>query len=226
MTKKGMEISYIRNKIRSKDPKQQIKFLEGIIKRGAKVLNSKTKSAVYEVLGDVYFRKGRDMEADNAYSKAGTKSAYLKQAKLAEKNKFYAHAAADLMDAGISEKQAYIKVERAAEKNGDFDVAARFSLELGNKEKAVELLEKEQTKIYSKTIDYIISALMLWGGLISALILSIKPKVVAIGAMGQQLAPPMPSYWIFVFLGVFILGMVYFIIRAKTKRRGSVPLSF
>jgi len=224
MAKEDMKLYQIRNHIRSKEPKKQIEFLEGIIKH-SKLVSAKTKSAAYEALGDIYFRKGQDLEADKAYSKAKTKSAYLKQAKLAEKNKFYAHAANDLMDAGLSEKAAYSSVEKAAEKNGDYFTAAKFSIELGDKDKAVKLLEKDATKVYTKTIDYVVSIVLLWSGLISAMILSAKPKVVG-GAMGQQLAPPMPGSWIFVVLGIFVVSVIYFLFRARSKKRGSIPLSF
>jgi len=87
--------------------------------------------------------------------------------------------------------------------------------------KAVRRVMKEK-----KTVSNIVTILMVLSGMLLFVSLISSPMRANVSMQGQQLAPPMPNYWILAFIGVLVVGTIYFMVRARMRKMQSIPLSF
>jgi len=81
---------------------------------------------------------------------------------------------------------------------------------------------RPQTK--GKYIDNVVTSLIALGGIGLFFTLFPASKLAAIQT-GQQLAPPLQDYTIYIFLALLLGGLIYLAVR-KFRRRISIPLSF
>jgi hypothetical protein len=121
-----------------------------------------------------------------------------------------------------SKKHYYSTLGKREEKQGHYGEAYKMYENAGDYKKAKEMIEKQKSKY--KSIDRIVSAIMLISGIFLFAYFLNLPSQVAV--QGSQLAPPMPSTAIVVVSLLLIAGVIYFMYTRAIKKRYSIPLSF
>jgi tetratricopeptide (TPR) repeat protein len=228
MAEKGMDLEQVRNSIKGQEDK--IGHLNKILKREG-ILTQKTKSSVYELLGEMYLKKGKESDAYDSFLKSKTKTAYMHLAEIDLKNGFYSDALIDLMSSGTSKKEAYNKIARAADKQGDYRLAAEALEHIGKHDLANILYKKDllysdepAQKTKMRTLDAVTASIMVVCSIFLFAYFITLPQQQA--TQGAQLAPPMPSTLIIIVSLLLIAGVIYFMYTRAIKRMTSIPLSF
>ena len=194
----------------------------------------------YNLAEKMYTEAGLSEEAKQMHTEA-TKSQLEYADNLVAGGWFYESGGIqNYKHAGLSTKEAYFRASDVMAKKGNYREAVSFLTDCmrelnaaeyvlgGSKEissKIADLNSKlEKQEKSKKTIDKIVTSLIALGGIGTFFTLFPASKLASV-RIGQQLAPPIQDFTIYVFLALMLGGLGYLAVR-KIRRRISIPLSF
>jgi len=237
-----MSLEQIRKSIKKRPDK--LEYLQGILKK-EKLLNPKTRSAIYELQGENYEKLAKSknwvghlIKAAESFDSAGLYDKAINEwrdivqeyMKVSLPNFDVVLQATDYLRKMDKTKEAQAIEKKLGEKLEIYGVSEKSPYALKDAYKVYELtgqLEEAKRvkrelstlpkKIANKSLESVVTSILAFGG-IGLLFSSLsKPQVISTMPLNAQLAPPFPNYAIYVFLAMFIGGIGYFLFKKLKK---------